>query len=173
GLPVAPVNSPADLTSDPHLVASGALAATGLPTGASVDVPLLPLTFDGARLGLRSDVPEPGRDNAHYLDGPAVPETPPSAAPQRPRCVHAHGRPRSVPCSRAWPSWPPPAATRHSPRARAGTTRRGRSRSPLRPNPDPAGTPRPALSSRRCRRKTSSPLRCPCRTSPAAPDAPG
>ena len=84
GLPVAPVNSPADLTSDPHLVASGALAATGLPTGASVDVPLLPLTFDGARLGLRSDVPEPGRDNAHYLDGPAVPETPPSAAPQRP-----------------------------------------------------------------------------------------
>ena len=79
GLPVAPVNSPADLTSDPHLVASGALAATGLPTGASVDVPLLPLTFDGRRLGLRSDVPEPGRDNAHYRDGPAVPDTPPSA----------------------------------------------------------------------------------------------
>ncbi len=38
GLPVAPVNTPADLTSDPHLVASGALAATGLPDGESVDI---------------------------------------------------------------------------------------------------------------------------------------
>lgn len=77
GLPVAPVNTPADLTSDPHLVASGALAATDLPTGQRVDVPLLPLTFGGARLGLRSDVPEPGRHNAHYRDSPAVPVGPP------------------------------------------------------------------------------------------------
>src|SRR5699024_8282904 len=66
GLPVAPVNTPADLTDDPHLVASGALAHTGLPSGTSVEVPLLPLTFDGSRLGLRSAVPEPGRHNAHY-----------------------------------------------------------------------------------------------------------
>ena len=77
GLPVAPVNTPADLTTDAHLVASGALAATGLPTGESVDVPLLPLTFDGRRLGLRSGVPEPGRHNAHYRDGPSVPNGPP------------------------------------------------------------------------------------------------
>jgi crotonobetainyl-CoA:carnitine CoA-transferase CaiB-like acyl-CoA transferase len=82
GLPVAPVNTPADLTADPHLVASGALAHTGLPTGASVDVPLLPLTFDGNRLGLRSDVPEPGRHNSHYRDGPAVPTGPPVDGPQ-------------------------------------------------------------------------------------------
>lgn len=78
GLPVAPVNTPADLTSDPHLVASGALAATGLPTGQSVDLPLLPLMFDGDRLGLRSDVPEPGRHNTHYRDGPTVPVGPPA-----------------------------------------------------------------------------------------------
>ena len=82
GLPVAPVNTPADLTDDPHLVASGALAHTGLPTGTSVDVPLLPLTFDGNRLGLRSDVPEPGRHNNHYRDGPTVPTGPPVDGPQ-------------------------------------------------------------------------------------------
>ena len=69
GLPVAPVNTPADLTSDPHLVASGALAATGLPDGESVDIPLLPLTFDGQRLGLRRNVPAPGEHNAVYRDG--------------------------------------------------------------------------------------------------------
>lgn len=68
GLPVAPVNTPADLTTDAHLVASGALAATGLPTGESVDLPLLPLTFDGHRLGLRSDVPAPGQHNAQFRD---------------------------------------------------------------------------------------------------------
>ena len=57
GLPVAPVNTPADLTTDAHLVTSGALASTGLPSGDQVDVPLLPLTFGGRRLGLRSDMP--------------------------------------------------------------------------------------------------------------------
>src|SRR5699024_12286403 len=70
GLPVPPVNTPADLTDDPHLVASGALAHTGLPSGTSVEVPPLPLTFAGSRLGLRSAVPEPGRHTAHYRDGP-------------------------------------------------------------------------------------------------------
>ncbi len=73
GLPVAPVNTPADLTADPHLVASGALAATALPTGELVDVPLLPLTFDGAHLPKRSDVPAPGEHNGIYRDG--EPET--------------------------------------------------------------------------------------------------
>ena len=71
GLPVAPVNTPADLTTDAHLVASGALASTGLPSGDQVDVPLLPLTFGGRRLGLRSDVPTPGEHNNRYRDGPA------------------------------------------------------------------------------------------------------
>lgn len=76
GLPVAPVNTPADLTTDPHLTASGALAATGLPSGDSVDIPLLPLTFDGRRLGLRSGVPAPGEHNGIHRDGhtPVPPE---------------------------------------------------------------------------------------------------
>lgn len=77
GLPVAPVNTPADLTTDPHLIASGALAATGLPSGDSVDIPLLPLTFDGRRLGLRSDVPAPGEHNGIHRDGHSG--TPPDA----------------------------------------------------------------------------------------------
>ncbi|MGO3334236.1 MAG: CoA transferase, partial [Brevibacterium aurantiacum] len=64
-------NTPADLTTDAHLVASGALASTGLPSGDQVDVPLLPLTFGGRRLGLRSDVPTPGEHNNRYRDGPA------------------------------------------------------------------------------------------------------
>ena len=45
-------------------------------------MPLLPLTFDGNRLGLRSDVPEPGRHNNHYRDGPTVPTGPPVDGPQ-------------------------------------------------------------------------------------------
>ena len=47
--------------------------ATALPTGELVDVPLLPLTFDGAHLPKRSDVPAPGEHNGIYRDG--EPET--------------------------------------------------------------------------------------------------
>lgn len=74
GLPCARVNTPADLPADPHLRDSGALAATRLPGGRIVDVPLLPLTFDGQRLPKRSDVPEPGEHTRDYLPNPEGPD---------------------------------------------------------------------------------------------------
>ncbi len=92
GLPVARVNTPGDLTTDEHLVASGALASTGLPpppdadAGKRIDLPLLPLTLDGRHLGLRSDVPAPGEHNDVYRGGtlgedPAGPRTEDPAGP--------------------------------------------------------------------------------------------
>lgn len=74
GLPVARVNTPADLRTDEHLSTSGALVSTGIPTGERVDLPLLPVTFDGRHLGLRSDVPAPGEHN-ELIFGPPEPFT--------------------------------------------------------------------------------------------------
>ncbi|RBP64993.1 crotonobetainyl-CoA:carnitine CoA-transferase CaiB-like acyl-CoA transferase [Brevibacterium sanguinis] len=92
GLPVARVNTPADLTADEHLVVSGALASTGLPPpseaedGPRIDLPLLPLTLDGRRLGLRSDVPAPGEHNAELRDHLGVdrPDGPDTTATDNP-----------------------------------------------------------------------------------------
>ncbi len=60
GLPFAPITDPQHLFEDPHLQATGGLAPMELPDGRQTQVPLLPLTLDGARLGLRLDPPKLG-----------------------------------------------------------------------------------------------------------------
>jgi crotonobetainyl-CoA:carnitine CoA-transferase CaiB-like acyl-CoA transferase len=60
GLPYAPIARPQDLFDDPHLAATGGLAALTLPDGRQTRAPLLPLTLDGARLPLRRDPPALG-----------------------------------------------------------------------------------------------------------------
>ncbi len=60
GLPYAPITRPQDLFDDPHLAATGGLAALTLPDGRQTRAPLLPLTLDGARLPLRRDPPALG-----------------------------------------------------------------------------------------------------------------
>jgi crotonobetainyl-CoA:carnitine CoA-transferase CaiB-like acyl-CoA transferase len=60
GLPFAPITDPQHLFDDPHLQHTGGLAAMELPDGRPTQVPLLPLTLGGERLGLRLDPPKLG-----------------------------------------------------------------------------------------------------------------
>ena len=73
GLPFAPIRRPQDLYDDPHLIATGALADVVLPegplAGQSVKTTLLPITLDGARLGVRRDPPRLGEHTRALLEG--------------------------------------------------------------------------------------------------------
>ena len=64
GLPFAPIRRPEDLFDDPHLLATGTLADVVVPdgpmAGETVKATLLPLSMDGARLGVRLDPPVRG-----------------------------------------------------------------------------------------------------------------
>ena len=74
GLPFAPITDPQHLFDDPHLQATGGLAPMTLPDGRRTATPLLPLTLDGQRLGLRLDPPRLGEhsrallQSLHYSD---------------------------------------------------------------------------------------------------------
>lgn len=71
GLPFAPITAPHELLEDPHLLATGGLAQLTLPDGAragqKASTALLPLTLDGARLGVRHDPPQLGQDSMALL----------------------------------------------------------------------------------------------------------
>jgi crotonobetainyl-CoA:carnitine CoA-transferase CaiB-like acyl-CoA transferase len=74
GLPYAPITKPQDLFDDPHLNASGGLAPINVPadcSGAakpiSTTTPLLPLTLNGHRPGIRLDPPSLGQDTESIL----------------------------------------------------------------------------------------------------------
>jgi crotonobetainyl-CoA:carnitine CoA-transferase CaiB-like acyl-CoA transferase len=67
GLPFAPITRPQDLFDDPHLNGTGGLAPLKLPDGRETRVPLLPLTLDGERPGLRLDPPKLGEHSAEVL----------------------------------------------------------------------------------------------------------
>ncbi|MEY3944227.1 MAG: hypothetical protein RIS04_1003 [Pseudomonadota bacterium] len=71
GLPFAPITAPHELLEDPHLLATGGLAPVTLPDGAragqKASTALLPLTLDGARLGVRHDPPQLGQDSMALL----------------------------------------------------------------------------------------------------------
>ncbi len=57
GLPFAPITRPEELFDDPHLLATGGLAPMQLPDGRATRVPLMPITLQGERPGVRSDPP--------------------------------------------------------------------------------------------------------------------
>jgi crotonobetainyl-CoA:carnitine CoA-transferase CaiB-like acyl-CoA transferase len=65
GIPVSPVNSVADLLSDPHLAATGGWTSVDSPDGA-IRMPAPALSVDGVPL-LVGAVPEAGADNARIL----------------------------------------------------------------------------------------------------------
>jgi crotonobetainyl-CoA:carnitine CoA-transferase CaiB-like acyl-CoA transferase len=67
GLPYAPITRPQELFDDPHLNATGGLAAVTLPDGRETRTPLLPLTMDGQRLPLRSGPPRLGEHTVELL----------------------------------------------------------------------------------------------------------
>ena len=66
-LPYAPIMRPEDMFDDPHLNAPGAMIDVALGDGRRAPVPALPIEMDGARLGLRHDVPTTGEDSATIL----------------------------------------------------------------------------------------------------------
>ena len=67
GLPYAPITRPEALLEDPHLLATGGLAPMHLPDGRATTVPLLPLTLDGQRPGVRLDPPRLGEHTEALL----------------------------------------------------------------------------------------------------------
>ncbi len=74
GLPFAPITRPQDLFDDPHLNATGGLAAMRIPAdgsgaGQAVDTrtALLPLAMDGRRLGVRLGPPSLGEHSRVLL----------------------------------------------------------------------------------------------------------
>jgi crotonobetainyl-CoA:carnitine CoA-transferase CaiB-like acyl-CoA transferase len=71
GLPYAPITRPQDLFDDPHLNATGGLAAITLPdgdkAGENTQTVLLPLTLDGERPGVRLSPPRLGEHSRAVL----------------------------------------------------------------------------------------------------------
>ena len=67
GLPFAPITRPQDLLDDPHLMATGGLVPVTLPDGKTTRTPLLPLTLDGQRPGVRLNPPRLGEHNEELL----------------------------------------------------------------------------------------------------------
>jgi crotonobetainyl-CoA:carnitine CoA-transferase CaiB-like acyl-CoA transferase len=69
GLPFAPITDPQHLFDDPHLQQTGGLAPMTLPDGRETRVPLLPLTLDGERPGVRLNPPKLGEHTDALLQG--------------------------------------------------------------------------------------------------------
>ncbi|MBM3361698.1 MAG: hypothetical protein FJY42_03380 [Betaproteobacteria bacterium] len=67
GLPFAPITRPQDLLNDPHLLATGGLAAMRLPDGGETLTALLPITLDGKRPGIRMPPPRLGEHTDEIL----------------------------------------------------------------------------------------------------------
>ena len=67
GLPYAPINRPQDLTSDPHLQASGGLLDVELNDDSVAQLPALPIEFDGGRLGVTRNIPHIGEHTNEVL----------------------------------------------------------------------------------------------------------
>ena len=67
GLPFAPINRPEDLLNDPHLSSGDGLVDITLESGGKTRLPALPLEIDGARAGLRCDLPR--LDTVHAPSG--------------------------------------------------------------------------------------------------------
>jgi crotonobetainyl-CoA:carnitine CoA-transferase CaiB-like acyl-CoA transferase len=69
-VPVAPVNKPEDLFDDPHLRAEGgAMAEVMLSDTVKAFLPLLPISIEGAALGVRRQPPKPGEATREVLEG--------------------------------------------------------------------------------------------------------
>ncbi|WP_431283322.1 CaiB/BaiF CoA transferase family protein [Humitalea sp. 24SJ18S-53] len=66
-IPVAPVNRPEDLFTDPHLLAGGVMAAHALAPGVTADLPLTPVRMASGPLPLRRQAPRSGQDTADLM----------------------------------------------------------------------------------------------------------
>ncbi|RYF80869.1 MAG: CoA transferase [Comamonadaceae bacterium] len=69
GIPYAPISTPEQLVSDPHLRQSGGLVPMQTEDGGSTDVVLLPLLMGGRRPGVRMPLPKIGEHTEEVLAG--------------------------------------------------------------------------------------------------------
>lgn len=69
GLPFALITKPEDLFDDPHVLATGGLAAMTLPDGRATQAPLMPITLGGQRPSLRLNPPRLGEHTNDLLAG--------------------------------------------------------------------------------------------------------
>ena len=67
GLPFAPIGKPEDMFDDPHLNAGGGLLDMEMEDGERCKLPALPISLDGARLGLHLDPPKAGEHTDEIL----------------------------------------------------------------------------------------------------------
>jgi crotonobetainyl-CoA:carnitine CoA-transferase CaiB-like acyl-CoA transferase len=67
GIPFAPIRKPEELFADPHLIESGGLAKLQLEDGSYTDMPLLPVSLDGQRLGPRRSIPRIGENTRQVM----------------------------------------------------------------------------------------------------------
>lgn len=71
GVPFAPINTPSDLFSDPHLSSNGGLVDVHLTDddnhGKAVSLPSIPLELGGGKFGLRQDLASAGQHSAQVL----------------------------------------------------------------------------------------------------------
>ncbi|MFL9812607.1 CoA transferase [Stutzerimonas sp. VN223-3] len=69
GIPFAPIRKPEELFDDAHLIESGGLAKLQLEDGSYTDMPLLPVSLDGHRLGPRRSIPRIGENTCEVMRG--------------------------------------------------------------------------------------------------------
>jgi crotonobetainyl-CoA:carnitine CoA-transferase CaiB-like acyl-CoA transferase len=69
GLPFAPIGKPEEMFEDPHLLASGGLAAVTLPDGTETRLPTLPVEMDGRRSASSSMLARAGEHTFEVLQG--------------------------------------------------------------------------------------------------------
>lgn len=69
GMPFAPIGKPEELFDDPHLLASGGLAAVTLPDGRVSKLPILPIEMDGHRPSQGGHLAKPGEHTRDILAG--------------------------------------------------------------------------------------------------------
>lgn len=69
GIPFAPIRKPEELFADPHLIESGGLAKLQLEDGSYTDMPLLPVSLNGQRLGPRRSIPRIGEHTREVMRG--------------------------------------------------------------------------------------------------------
>jgi formyl-CoA transferase len=72
GIPYAPIRRPEQLFDDPHLRQSGGLVPMQTEDGTMTEIPLLPLTMGGRRLGVRRPLPRIGEHTNEVLAGLAA-----------------------------------------------------------------------------------------------------
>ena len=75
GVPYAPIVRPDQLLDDPHLRASGGLAAMTTDDGGTTDVVLLPITLGGRRPGVRRPLARAGEHDDEFLGPTTTKET--------------------------------------------------------------------------------------------------